>query len=170
MRSKILKKFYNSRMCVVCGLENDLGMDARFFELENGDVAGVCRTKQEHQSYPGRMHGGMSAALLDETLGRAMNIDDPDGFAVTIELSLAYRRPVPLDHEIVAVGRITKNLTRLFEAEGEIYIDDGPPAVTAKGRYYKMPIGQITDGEGMEGEYFLDSGPAPEELRLFEED
>ncbi len=32
-----------SRMCLVCGVDNTAGLKARFFELENGDLAGVFR-------------------------------------------------------------------------------------------------------------------------------
>ena len=144
MKRKIIQRFYNSKDCIVCGMENQLGLKASFYELDGGEILAVFTPKNEHQSYPGRMHGGISAAILDETLGRAMNIKDPDGFGVTIGLELAYRLPVPLDQELRVLARTVKDTRRIFEAEGELLLPDGQVAVTAKGRYVKMPPEKIT--------------------------
>lgn len=71
MKREILKKFNNSKLCLVCGMENELGLKARFYAMDHDEILAVCMPMEEHQSYPGRLHGGISAALLDETLGRA---------------------------------------------------------------------------------------------------
>ncbi|MBQ9942562.1 MAG: PaaI family thioesterase [Christensenellaceae bacterium] len=166
MKRKVLQKFNNSKLCIVCGMSNDLGLKARFYELEGGELLGVCHTREEHQSYPGRMHGGMSAALLDETMGRAMNIKDPDGFGVTLSLQTVYRKPVPLDATIYCLGRITKDTRRIFEASGEILLEDGTVLVEATGRYLKMPIEQISDESVEDMEYRLYEGGDLEEIDL----
>ena len=98
-----------------------------------------------HQSYPGRLHGGIAACILDETIGRAVQIGDPDIWGVTVELSLSYKKPVPYGVELKAVGRITKENRLLFEGEGEIYTPDGQVAVSAKGKYVKMTIDKISE-------------------------
>jgi len=166
MKRKVWKKFNNSKLCLVCGMENDLGLKARFYALDNDEVLGICRSREEHQSYPGRVHGGAAAALLDETLGRAMNLKDPDGFGVTLALNLTYRLPVPLDQEIRAVARVTKDTHRIFEAEGKILLEDGQVAVEATGRYLKMPIERIADVEPEEMGYRLYPGEDLEEIDL----
>jgi hypothetical protein len=55
---KVLGAQNVSRMCLVCGVENTAGFNARFFELDGGELAGVFRPREEHQGYPGRLHGG----------------------------------------------------------------------------------------------------------------
>ena len=145
MKYKVLKKQNVGKMCFVCGTENDLGLKTDFYELENGELVGICKFKEGHQSFPGRGHGGVSAALLDETIGRAAAINNPDLWGVTIELSTKYRKPVPLEGEIKIVGRITKETNRMFEGTGEIILPNGDVAVTAKGRYIKMPIEKIAN-------------------------
>ncbi len=57
---KVLKKQNSSKSCLVCGTQNELGLKADFYELENGELVSICNTKDWHQSYPGRVHGGMS--------------------------------------------------------------------------------------------------------------
>lgn len=165
MPRKVLSKQNVSRMCMVCGRENDASLKARFLELEDGELLGVFSPLESHQSYPGRLHGGISSAILDETIGRAINIREPDAWGVTVELSLKYRKPVPLDDEIHAVARITKDSRRIFEGSGEIVLADGTVAVEATGRYMKIPIDRIADGD-FTAEWFTDEREAPQEVDL----
>lgn len=152
-----------SRMCFVCGRENSSGLSARFYNLEDGEVMGLFSPRESHQSYPGRLHGGVSSAILDETIGRALNVTDPDAWGVTVELTLRYRRPVPTDSEIRAFGRITKHSSRIYEGTGEIVLEDGTVAVEATGRYLRQPIERIADGD-FAREWFIDEREAPEEV------
>jgi len=162
---KVLANQNISRMCMVCGKENALGLDARFLELENGELLGTFQPKEQHQSYPGRLHGGVSSAILDETIGRAINLSDRSVWGVTIELTLKYRKPVPLDREIHAVARITKDSRRLFEGTGEIVLEDGTVAVEASGRYMKLPLERIAEGD-FSTEWLTDDRPTPTEIDL----
>lgn len=152
-----------SRMCMVCGTDNKAGLHARFFELENGELAGVFTPSENHQSYPGRLHGGLASTILDETIGRAINVADPEAWGVTIELTVKYRKPVPLDGEIIARGRITKDAGRMFEGSGEIRLPDGTVAVEAKGRYLRLPIEKIAEGD-MDNDWFADERVLPETI------
>lgn len=156
MKHTILKKQNIGRKCFVCGKENDFGLKTDFYELDNGELLGICSFLEGHQSFPGRVHGGITAALLDETIGRAVNIKNPDVWGVTIELSTKYRKPVPLEGEVKIIGRITKETNRMFEGTGEIILENGDVAVTAVGKYIKLPIEKITDCnlEGESSEWF----------------
>lgn len=162
---KVLGAQNVSRMCLVCGKENDSSLKARFLELDNGELLGVFTVSDVHQSYPGRLHGGISSAILDETMGRAINISQHDAWGVTVDLSVRYRKPVPLDGEVRAIGRITKDGSRLFEGSGEIVLADGTVAVEATGRYMKLPIERIADGD-FSTEWFSDDRTLPEEVAL----
>jgi uncharacterized protein (TIGR00369 family) len=155
-----------SRMCLVCGVENTAGFKARFFELEGGELAGVFRPREEHQGYPGRLHGGLASAILDETIGRAINIADTQVWGVTVEFTVRYRKPVPLDREVRAVGRITRDSSRVFEGTGEILLEDGTVAVEARGKYVKMPIEGIVDADFSQDQWFADRLPLPAEIAL----
>ena len=143
---KVTAKQPNSTECFVCGLENNKGLKASFFETDTNEVVDLFTPHRLHQSYPGRVHGGIAACILDETMGRAVQIGQPDIWGVTVDLALSYKKPLPYEVELKAVGRITKDTRLLFEAEGEIYTPDGQIAVTAKARYVKMSIAQISDG------------------------
>lgn len=154
-----------SRMCFVCGTENIAGLHARFLELEGGELLGVFTPQEHHQSYPGRMHGGLASTILDETIGRALEINEPGAFGVTVELSVRFRAPVPLDGEVHAIGRITRDSRRVFEGSGEIVLPDGTVAVEATGKYLKMPVDRIAEGD-FDAEWFADERPVPESVEL----
>ena len=167
MKHKVLKKQNNSRMCLVCGMKNDLGAKASFYELDNGELVAEFSAKEEHQSYPGRMHGGIIASVLDETLGRVIMISEPDCWAVTMELKTRYLKPVPLCHDLRVIARVKKNSSIMFEAEGEMILPDGQIAVTASGKYMKMRLPQITTAELFEFDWHQDtSKPIPQDIEI----
>jgi len=155
MQYKVIKKQNNSKSCFVCGIENQLGLKTSFYELDNQELIGICTLKSEHQSYPGRGHGGVGAALLDETIGRAINMQDHTTWGVTVDFSIQYKKPIPLDEEIKIVGRITADNKRLFEGTGEIRLQNGEIAAVATGKYLKVPIEKISDHDFASNEWFL---------------
>jgi uncharacterized protein (TIGR00369 family) len=152
MEHNITKKQHNSKECFVCGLKNQFGLKAAFYELENKEVIAIFQPVQEYQSYPGRLHGGIASAILDETIGRAIMAKDENLTGVTVELNIKYRKPIPLDQELRVIARITKNSSRLFEGTGEIILPNGDIAVTAHGKYLKIAIDKMPefDVEAME--------------------
>lgn len=150
----------NSRMCVVCGLENSFGLFTRFYEIEGNEVVALARGREEHQGYPGRMHGGLITALLDETIGRAVMIEDPNAWGVTAELNVRFKKPVPLDEELRIVGRIEKSGGKIFTGSGELVLADGSVAATATGKYIRLAIDTIVENDAaFQEEWFLDEDP-----------
>lgn len=166
MQHRVLAAQGISRMCHVCGTQNPTGLHARFFELEDGELAGVFTPRPEHQGYPDRLHGGIASTILDETIGRAISISDPGAWGVTVGLNVRYRRPVPLDGEVTAICRITKDRGRLFEGTGEIFLADGTVAVEARGTYMRLPIEKIAEGGDFSEEWFADDRPLPEWIEV----
>ena len=144
---KVLRTQLNSKNCIVCGMENPFGLKAPFYVLDNDSVATIVTFKETHQSYPDRTHGGMSATLLDELMGRTLWINEPDTFGVTTTMSVTYRRPVPYGVKLKARAYITFNSARGFSAKGEIYDFDDKLLVQGEARYLKLPF-ERAFGEG----------------------
>jgi uncharacterized protein (TIGR00369 family) len=156
-------------------MKNPLGLKTDFFELENGELVAVFSGRPEHQSYPGRLHGGIATALLDETIGRAILMrSEKEIWGVTLEFSTTFRKPIPLDVELRVCGRITEENPRSFRGTGELLLPDGAVAATGNGRYLKMPLEKIaefdieaqewrvTPGASDPDEFtFADLGPGP---------
>ncbi len=135
-----------SKMCLVCGQENPYSLQAQFMNLDDGRICGKFTTGDVHQSYPGRVHGGIISAILDETIGRAVQVANPDLFGVTIELNVRFRKPVPLGETLTVIAEITEHKRRLFVGDGKLLLEDGTVAAEAHGRYMQMDIDNIADG------------------------
>jgi acyl-coenzyme A thioesterase PaaI-like protein len=167
MRQRVTAKQENSKMCLVCGLKNPFGLKAWFYELENDELLAVFRPSEEHQSYPGRLHGGIATAVLDETIGRAILMRERDIWGVTISFSTRYRQPIPLDEEIRVIGRIDRVTRRHFEGSGEILLKDGSVAVEGKGKFLKLPLAEIADFDAEEQEWRVKASPNDPEYVAF---
>ncbi len=167
MELKIRKKHENSKMCFVCGLKNNFGLKAAFFELENDELAAVFTPDDRHQGYPGRLHGGIASAILDETIGRAIMIEDDNIWGVTVDLNVKFKKPVPLNVELKIISRITSQNKRFFEGTGELVLPNGDVAVTASGKYIKLPLDKIADFDEDEQEWKVVSFPEdPESIKF----
>ncbi len=81
----------------------------------------------------------MIAGILDETLSRAIRLEHGDDvWGVTVELSVRYRKPVPIGVKLQAIGRVVVERHRAFEASGEILLPDGEIAAEARGKFVKL--------------------------------
>jgi acyl-coenzyme A thioesterase PaaI-like protein len=159
MRYRVRAKQENSKMCLVCGLKNPFGLHSSFYELENDELLAIFKPMKEHQSYPGRLHGGIATAVLDETIGRAILIKNRDIWGVTIEFDTRYRKPVPLMEEIRVIWRITNEAPRYFEGTGEILLSDGTVAIEGRGKFIKLPLEKIADFDYDEQEWKVTPSP-----------
>ena len=147
-------------MCFVCGMSNSFGLKSRFYELEDGQLMAIFRPADEHQGYPGRLHGGIAATILDETIGRAIMLAHSGNiWGVTIDFSMKLRKPVPIDGEIRVLARIVSEGKRSFQGEGEILLADGQIAVAASGKYLKMDIEKIADFDHQGEDWFVINSP-----------
>lgn len=167
MEYKVIRKQPNSKTCLVCGLKNHSGLKASFYELENGKLAGIFQPQEGHQSYPGRVHGGIAAAILDETIGRVIMMQDENCFGVTVNLELKYRKPVPINQKVKVIAWLTRDSSRLFEGCGEILLENGEVAVSAHGKYMKIPMERMIEFDPLEEEWqVMQNGSDPVKIDI----
>ena len=140
---KVLRVQNNSKNCMICGMENPFSLKAPFYILDDGSVASVFTFKSVHQSYPDRTHGGMVSALLDELMGRALWVDEPEMFGVTTTLNITYRKPTPLDTPIKARAYLTFNSARGMTAKGQIFDMNDNLLVEGNAKYFKVSFNKM---------------------------
>lgn len=141
----MMQKQPNSKMCFACGLENPVGLKMAFYQDEEGRVVAKFTTRDEHQGYPGVVHGGIVTALLDEVLGRVAIA--AERWMVTGRLNIRFRRPVPVGETLTIVGEAVSWKKRTLEARGEIRLADGQVGAEASGTFLEIPPEKV---EGME--------------------
>jgi len=127
-----MNKQPNSRMCFVCGLQNPVGLKLAFYEeTGTGQVRAEFTVPDEYQGYPGVVHGGIVAAILDEVSGRAVMLGGSDeDLLATLRLTIRYRRPTPTGTPLTAVGWVERVGGMGARVAGEIRLPDG--TVTAE--------------------------------------
>ncbi len=132
MEIGLLNKQPNSRMCFICGVENPVGLKMAIYnDLDNGRVISTVTVPDHFQSYPGVVHGGTIATILDEVAGRATLISGrDDDLMVTVEIEVKYRQPTPTLTPLTVIGCLTQPGRTRARAHGEIRLLDG--AITAE--------------------------------------
>jgi uncharacterized protein (TIGR00369 family) len=83
------------------------------------------------------LHGGVVAALLDETIAWAAN-RALARMTVTGELRVRYRKPVPGDREMLVWAEITKSNRRIAYGTGAIVDEQGEEYARAEGSFLPM--------------------------------
>lgn len=110
-------------MCFICGLENPIGLHLHIYEVEPGVIETTYIAPEHFQGYPGVVHGGIVAALIDEISARAqMGSDSNDPrFMFTAKLEVKYRQNVPIGKLLKIVGKAGKTKSKSAEAWAGIY-------------------------------------------------
>lgn len=157
-----MKKQPTSRMCFICGERNAAGLHMHFYEQDDGTILGKFTAQEHHQGYPGRMHGGVISAALDEAIGRAIMARYGEAiWGVTVELNVRFHRPAPVGVPLTIVGRITSDKSRVFEGAGELLLPDGTVAADCVGKYVKLDISKIADFDYEREEWYVRPEPEP---------
>jgi uncharacterized protein (TIGR00369 family) len=149
-----LTKQNSSTGCFVCGIKNHHSLKAKFYHIGEGTLIAEFNALDQHQSYPGVLHGGIAAAILDETMGRTILSIDENLWGVTIELNIKYRKPLPTGEKLYVKAVLSEHKNRFFRGAGAIIFPDGTPAVTSTGKFMKLPLSQITDGGNFLEDWF----------------
>lgn len=127
----------HSSGCFLCGDENPAGIRTRFF-VEGNEVCGRIVLPRHVNGYRGVAHGGVVAALLDETMGWAATVFGKTQLMyVTGEITVKYATPVPVGEEIEVRSRMVEDAGRLAYCEGRI-LHGGNTCARAKGKFVPM--------------------------------
>ena len=116
----------------VTGPENALAPPLPLAGNADGSISGTTTLGMPYQGPPGFVHGGISALLLDHTLGVANHWAGPSG--MTAQLTLRYHRTTPLFEPLTVTGRQVSVDGRKIRAEGSIAAG-GEVCVSAEGLF-----------------------------------
>lgn len=115
MKNKLVLE--DDQYCFVCGKQNPGGLNLVFSFRDNRAFAEFALRKT-FQGYRDVVHGGIIAALLDETMikaGLAMGIH-----AVTAELTVRFKNPLFTDENGAVEATVVKTGKKLIEATARI--------------------------------------------------
>ncbi len=123
--------------CFVCGTANPKSIGLTWFLEDNSDIYAEFTFELAHQGPPGHVHGGASAAVLDEAMGAVVWRSGLQVVAARLEVD--YKKPLPLGQKTVIRARISENQGRKVFATAEICLSNGEVAVAGKGLYVPAP-------------------------------
>lgn len=127
----------HSTRCFVCGDENECGVRTRFY-VEDESVRTRVVLSRHLNGYKNVAHGGVLAALLDESMGWAATVfGRKHPMYVTGELTVKYLSPVSVGEEIEIVSRLENDAGRVAYSTGEIF-REGKVCVRARGKFLPM--------------------------------
>lgn len=121
-------------MCFACGPDNPIGLRLRYEVLDGGTrVRAECLPDPAFQGWDSVLHGGILAAMLDETISK-VGVALLGGMMLTARLEVRYRKPVPIGRKVVLEGRLLRRRGDLIEARAEARLDDGTLVAEATGK------------------------------------
>lgn len=125
-------------LCFVCGKSNPKSIGIAWQIATGNHIFASFEFSDFQQGPPGFVHGGASAAVLDEAMGLAVL---HSGYkVVTANLSVDYRKPIPLEKPVRIQAEMSGKNGRRILATGEILLPDGSVAVSAKGIYVETNL------------------------------
>ena len=120
--------------CFGCGAANPAGMKLPFeLDFDARRIRGSFTLGPNYAGGGGFAHGGIIAVVLDEAMGKLSRLTDEK--AVTAEMSIEYRKPVPVDQPIVVEGWQEEEKGRNRFRVAEIYDTQRNLLARGKGRF-----------------------------------
>ena len=112
-------------------------LGVQLFLDQHNHVIGRATLTKEQEGPPDLVHGGASAAILDEAMGAA--VWNAGHQVVAANLHFNYRLPVPLGVEITLTANVDRVEGRKVFALSELVLPDGRVAVEGQGLFIHAP-------------------------------
>jgi acyl-coenzyme A thioesterase PaaI-like protein len=103
---------------IVSGHANPMGMEASLWR-EGDEAVMEVTLGPAFEGAPGRAHGGVMAALIDELMGKVLGIIGTPAF--TGRLSVTYRNPTPLGEAMIGRARCLEWHGRKISMTAEVH-------------------------------------------------
>ena len=117
--------------CFACGQRNPYGMQL-VFRLEDTTVVSDFSPREEYQGFPGVVHGGIVAVVLDEALNRTSLLAEHPTWTMTGRLDIRYRRYVPYGPLLRVRAMLGLQRGRMVQASGKLTLAEDESVVFAE--------------------------------------
>ncbi|MDD4050491.1 MAG: PaaI family thioesterase [candidate division Zixibacteria bacterium] len=118
--------------CVACSDENPDGFHLKFAQIDQRTVEAEFSCQGAYEGYPGRLHGGVIALLIDSAMTNCLFA--LGSVAITAELNLRYLEPILTACPATVRARQIRTAHGLHYLEAEV-IQEGKTKVAATGTF-----------------------------------
>ena len=109
--------------CFGCSPNNQHGLKLSFTHV-TGYCYAMYKIPSDYSGFETMSHGGIVATLLDETAGWTI-MTNLLRFAFTMEASIKYLKPVPLNTNLIIAGKIESEQGQNVFVTSSIYLENG---------------------------------------------
>jgi acyl-coenzyme A thioesterase PaaI-like protein len=131
---------YHQPNCYGCGPDNPTGFALVAFAAEPDAVEAVYRFDRRFEGGPGVVHGGATAALLDDLYGRLLVRILV--LAVTVDLQVRYRRAVHLDDDCQLRAELVEQTDKDLHLRA-VLRQHGEEKVTSTGHFRTIGLDRL---------------------------
>lgn len=127
----------DDHFCFACGSHNPDGLRIRFEYPAKGQCRAVFTPPRKFQGWHGILHGGIISTLLDEAFAHAAGGADRGigGYgAVTAEITVRFKKPVPIGEPAFLEGRVLAVKGRVIECASTMRDAAGQELASATGK------------------------------------
>jgi len=121
--------------CFGCSLDNQVGLKIKF-QIKDNLLTGEFNSNHNHEGPPGIVHGGVIAAVIDESFAvfavRVLKID-----ARTIRAEIVFRNPAKINDRFYIETNLKEEKSRVVIVQVRVSANDTVIA-QAMGTLFKM--------------------------------
>ena len=121
--------------CFGCSQINPIGLKLKF-SYKDDEAVTKWIPKEEYQGWPGILHGGITATILDEVMAKV--VEHKGIWAVTGEMNIKYVKKIEIGKELIARAWLEKQSPKIFYVKAEIQNKNGEVLAKGSGKYFRM--------------------------------
>ncbi len=130
--------------CFGCGRDNPFGLKLSF-AWDGKEARAEFTPEQNYQGWPGMVHGGIIACLLDEGMSYAAMF--AQGLSITAKMQISLKRPAVIGESLVITSSINRKSRKLVETNAAVKLKDGTLVAQGIGTHFVV---KSKEGQGEE--------------------
>ncbi|MEA2104933.1 MAG: PaaI family thioesterase [Candidatus Cloacimonadota bacterium] len=119
--------------CFGCSQENPIGLKLKFSHANNETIT-EWKPTREYEGFPGILHGGIIATIIDEVMAKA--IENMGIWAVTVEMNVQYLKKTEIGKKLIARARFVEKRKKILYLKAEILNEQGEVTANGIGKYF----------------------------------
>jgi acyl-coenzyme A thioesterase PaaI-like protein len=128
-----LTKTEDYHSCFGCGKENPIGLKL-VFKWDGHTARAEFTPSDWYQGWPGILHGGIMACILDEAMGYAALFEA--GHCVTALMQIKLKQTVNIGDTLIITSSVRKKTRKLVDTEAVVALLDGTILAESSGTHY----------------------------------
>lgn len=125
------------QQCFACGQRNPFGLHLHY-ATDGKRILTTFTGEERHMGFPGVVHGGILATILDETMGRISVFEER--WVMTARLDLRYRAPAPIGMPLQSIAEVIETRSRMIKVKGWIASQEHPDLIFCEADGIFMPL------------------------------